>query len=388
MQKRICFIQPKVLAYFHPKLNVVTGGAERQVYFLTKHLKGVDELDIHVRCQDVSTSPNEISRQANLYGRRDGLTLHPSCRLDGNPILEAIKLFRQIYSINADLYIFRSADLGVAVAAAMCKALGKPVLYMVASNEADENFLKSYCGWFGAKAMSWLYKKADLLTVQSEEQNSDFKQLRNRRPDLILPNLFVKPDFQNLEQQFDLSKGNNVLWVGRCDPVKRCELFLNLAKHHPELPFVMVCPKTSHQKYGDFVKTAASKINNLTFIDLCQGEELWHQYAKAKLLIMTSKHEGFSNVMMEAMYAKLPILTTGINPDNILHDQRAGISCEDDLEELSQNLIGIYDNDELCLNMGLNGRSYITKRHSPKNSTKLLADLIKNFFKKRSSLSE
>ncbi len=388
MRKRICFVQPKVLAYFHPKLNIVTGGAERQIYFLTQHLKGTKELDLHICSQDLDIFPKEILKKTNLYGRRNGITLHPACKLNGNRIVEAIKLFRCICYVNADLYIFRSADLGVAVAVAMCKALGKPVLYMVAANEANHSFLKSYCGWLGAKAMSWLYNKADLLTVQSEEQNSDFKQLRKRCPDLVLPNLFVKPEFQNLEPQFDQSKGNNILWVGRCDPVKRCEIFLNLAKHHPELPFVMVCPKTSYHKYGESIKTAASKINNLTFIDLCQGEMLWNQYAKAKLLVMTSEHEGFSNVMMEAMYAKRPILTTGINPDNILHDQQAGVSCGDDLEELSQNLIRIYNDKELCLNMGLNGRAYILKKHSPENSTKLLANLIEKFFNNRSSQTE
>lgn len=353
---KLCFIQPKTLAYFQPERGLVRGGAERQIYHLSTSLASTPGLEVSVVVMDEGQGAFE----------HRGVSVIPGLRLEGSRCIEALKLLKTLRSLGADVYVLHAADLAVGVTGMMVKALGKKLMYMVAnSTESDGAVLKEWCGPLGAKAMGWLYAHADAVLPQTLDQQTAFAEKRSIDGPLQ-PNMLVAPEQDPAQPRKDRE---GVLWVGRCDPLKRAERFIELAAQLPDVTFTMVCPPTHLKDYVERIAHLASLRKNLAFIDRAlDSHELWQHYGKAQLLVMTSSSEGYSNVMMEALYSRTPLLTTDLDPDGILSGHGLGIVSND--SSLADHLLEGLNDPELLETMGARGRAFMMERHDPETCTR------------------
>jgi len=369
--KKICFVQPKVIGYFKPEMNVTPGGAERQIFHLMNHCAQHANLQVHGCVGDFGQEKLLVQGEIRLWR---------SCALEGNLIYRVWKLFSTIKHINADLYIFRSPDIGVAFGAFLVRLMGRQVLYMIANeDEGIPKKLKSVCGYWGSRAMTWLYNSADFLVAQTQQQADLFLKHRNVVVSKVIPNMFWKVPQTNASSDHSLpiQKGYS-LWVGRCDRIKRCEIFLDLVEQNSDKSFVMICPRTIDTKYWSDISARARSLNNLHFVEKVFPDEIYTWYQQASLLIMTSISEGFSNVMMEALYEKCPLLTLNVNPDNIITNFTLGKTFNDDnLKLFFKAFKDLQNEPELLAKMGESGRQYIEQFHGIASTGQSFIELIK-----------
>ena len=209
-------------------------------------------------------------------------------------------------------------------------------------------------------AMQYVYKKADIITAQTRQQSDIFRKDRKRKPDAVIKNVY---SIENIAK-INLSRKNTILWVGRLTKIKNPELFLNLAKKFPDEQFVMIAPVVKdYIDYGNQTQEKAKKIKNIKLVNYVKPTEIDEYYKNAKIYILTSDFEGFSNTMAEAMIAKCPILSYNVNPDDILNKDKCGFCADKDIKRLHADFEILINDSELRMQLGKNGLNYIKENH-------------------------
>jgi len=210
--------------------------------------------------------------------------------------------------------------------------------------------------------MQWVYKNANIITVQTQHQANVFFKERKRKANAIIKNIYYPKTIKS-----QIFKKTDILWVGRLTKIKNPKHFLNMAKEFPKESFVMIAPIVmDFIKYGKEIQELAKEIQNLKLINYVLPKEIYKYYEKSKIYVMSSDLEGFSNTMAEAMMASCAILSYKVNPDNILTEHYCGLYADGDLNVFQNNLKTLLEKQELCKELGNNGAKYINSNHQEK----------------------
>jgi glycosyltransferase involved in cell wall biosynthesis len=127
------------------------------------------------------------------------------------------------------------------------------------------------------------------------------------------------------------TKDIDLLWVGRCQHIKRPHLFLDLVERLPDTRCEMICPREDEELWQSVVARAAG-IPNLTFHERVPYAEIQETYDRARFLVSTSEAEGFPNVMIQAAQGAAGILSLELDPDGLIETFGAGFSAGGDVE--------------------------------------------------------
>lgn len=122
-----------------------------------------------------------------------------------------------------------------------------------------------------------------------------------------------------------------VLWVGNIKAVKRPMVFVRAAQMLRDhgIKFLMIGAPQDKELAGEVV-AATQQLDNLAFIPGVAPEEIDEYFSRAALLVNTSVVEGYPNVFVQAMQHAVPIVSLGIDPDNILSNCNVGYSVADE----------------------------------------------------------
>lgn len=374
MKKKISlsFTIPRSYLYFHPEIDEAPGGSERQAFLLGINLSQDERFDVNYCVADYG--------QKDEVERIDGIKLWRSLSFKENQISGMIKLFRMLKKMDADVYVFRAANFGVAFTAFYVKYfLRKKVLYMVANQDETVSIKASanVNGLFSAFLMRYAYKFIDIITVQSKDQGVSLKENLNISARSIIKNIYrINLDINNI----DIEKKDKVLWVGRSISVKQPKIFLKLAQKYPSNDFIMICPKsTNESKLFYDIRKMAESISNLEFIDYVEPHKISEYYKRAMIYVTTSTSEGFANTMMEAMEAMCPILSLNINPDNIIEKYEMGLYTRS-IDQFYKNFETLAKDPSLRAKMGANARKYLAEHHNEEKIIDEFKSLILNEF--------
>jgi len=366
---RICFVIPRIYAYFDNEFAKFAGGAERQASYLATGL--AENKNFHVTCCVADFGQEDIVKI-------NGITLLKAMKLSDGKISGFKKLLSALKKTDADLYIYRSADLGTALSIFTQQFfLKKRVLYMVASNsETSYRGLRRMSGTSAAIFMPLAYKTASLITAQSFEQFNAFHTNRKRKPDALIPNITKFTKIENKNKQ-------GVIWVGRLDPVKQPHILIELAKKYPETRFTMIAPIVlEHEEFGTEIVKKINKVENINHINYVSPSEINDYYAKAQVYAITSYTEGFSNTMAEAIVAGCPILSYNVNPDQVITKNNFGFCSYSKMDQFYADFEKLIIDKKLCAEMGNNGQEYLAKHHNQsvviEQFSELLLKLKKN----------
>lgn len=135
------------------------------------------------------------------------------------------------------------------------------------------------------------------------------------------------------EKKTHLKKDIDLLWIGRCQKVKRPLLFLEMARRLPDARCTMICSREDIPLWQK-VSSEASAIPNLTFVESVPYHEVHGYYDRSKLLVSTSEAEGVPNVMIQAAQGGAGIFSLEVDPNGMISKYGAGFCANGDFEAL------------------------------------------------------
>lgn len=173
-----------------------------------------------------------------------------------------------------------------------------------------------------------------------------------------------------LEHPNDNSSGTtNIAFVGRLGKEKRPELFVKLAY---ELKKTVREQRLKFQIVGDGplrpeLETLAAEYG-LSAETLCfSGErsDMSAVYSSLDILVLTSKHEGTPNVILEALSNAVPVVATDVGGvSEVLSDQMGILVDPMDFDGLVGAVKHLIASQQLRQTLGTNGQKYVAENHS------------------------
>ena len=206
-------------------------------------------------------------------------------------------------------------------------------------------------------------KHIDLIFTQAEYQDRLLSENFSRQSDLTIGNFHPIPDSVQLKSP----KQRQILWVANAKPIKRPEIFSELARkfQNTDIQFVMV---------GRDTKEYCQKLMlpNLIGVGEISQDEVNTLMAKSCILVNTSIKEGFSNTFIQAWLHKLPVVSLSVNPDDILTKYKIGYHSQT-FEQLCEDIQYLWEHPAECSAIGEKAFLYAVEHHSVKNIDKIIS---------------
>jgi len=144
-----------------------------------------------------------------------------------------------------------------------------------------------------------------------------------------------------------------VLCHGSMIAVKQPFLFANIAKEIPEVDFIWIGER---YYYKDMLEKAKNEnINNLYLPGRLENNKLPEVLSGGDVYLYPSIHEGFPNVVVEAMASGLPVITFSRYGPEAVIDGVTGFIVDSEFEMLKR-LRYLLANEKLILEFGKNAR--------------------------------
>jgi hypothetical protein len=111
-------------------------------------------------------------------------------------------------------------------------------------------------------------------------------------------------------------KSVDLLWVARCQSIKRPHLFLDLVERLPAARARMICPREDVALW-ESVAARAGGLPNLEFVERVPYREIQAEYDAARVFVNTSTAEGWPNSFLQAGLGGAALLSLDVNPDGL-----------------------------------------------------------------------
>ncbi len=115
------------------------------------------------------------------------------------------------------------------------------------------------------------------------------------------------------------------------------------------------------------MRTSASIANaKINYVGHIPQQELYKYYSQGSVFVLNSIEDGFGMVIIQAMACGLPVIcTTNTGGEDIISDGRDGfIISIRDVEALKEKLIYLYENPEICQQMGQSAKEKVIRGFS------------------------
>lgn len=284
----------KKIVFFVPTLS--SGGAERVVSILTKHLacKGENvEIVLYY----------ESNLFYNVYP--DLKITYVESETKSRNLFKNILWLRRYFINNADLVVSFLAQFNM-VALAACFATGIPV---IVADRNDPRFMPKQAPV--RLARNFLYHLADLVIVQTQYNKAYFSSALQKKCKII----YNPVDLQDKKGlALNSEKKRRIVSVARLMKQKNqfmlLDAFAQIKKEFPDYTLTI---------YGEgpFRTKLEQKIKELALEDSVQlpgqVQNVFDCIADAELFVLSSDFEGMPNALIEAMCLGLPVISTKVS---------------------------------------------------------------------------
>ena len=348
---RVTFVSPPAYATLaRPDLHHA-GGAEFQQIMLARWLRD---------------HGHEVSFVVADYGQpeveiHEGFTLYRSFALGrGNRKLrfvpDMLKLRAAIHRSRPDLVNQRSTSFYTGQCCRFSHECGAAFSFSLGIDYNVHRDLQGRAPWFIQRLYRWGVEHAELVLAQTVEQAREMSKNFRCSP-RVLPNVLEIPAIADTP-----TDGDYVLWVGSLARRKRPERFLELAESLPEIPFVLVGGPGEDPGYDVEMKEWARRITNLRWRGFVPPSEMEPVYAHARLLVGTSRLEGFPNTYLQAWSNRVPVISVSVDPDGVIaRDGLGEVTGEDG--DLRKAVETWWDDAARRREAGSRARRYVERRH-------------------------
>lgn len=374
--RKVCFISPLGYGLYNPASAYPFGGAEVQFFLLAQQLAQDVSFEVSVLTTVREESGSELHGPLRLFKRKSRGRLTLPLRMTVVSVVKTIAGFaqaflsmaRQLRQIGADVYLHAGAGVEVGAYAVLCRLMRKRFIFVVASS-ADLSAPQGLV----TGPLKWLFplgvRLAHSIVCRTEDQQRLLRGRYKRNGVLIRtghPSLLM----QDVPKSF-------ALWVGRGNPLKQPEMFLDLAARIPDHRFVMaVAHEDAHQDVMERLRGQAAKLGNLELHENVPWREIGPLFREARLLINTSLYEGFPNTFVEAALSATPVISLNVDPDGVLRSRQLGVCAEGNVEKLYELVTTFLGDPARTTRLGHSARSYALQHHSLDSAASHLKGLI------------
>lgn len=184
----------------------------------------------------------------------------------------------------------------------------------------------------------WGVAGCDIRFAMTEYQAACFKkngQSCGLYRNLILPRLAPR----TAEKTIDL------LWVARCQPIKRPHRFLDLVERFPNVRCQMICPCEDRELWAS-VAARASQLSNLEFHEKVPYHAIQEHYDAAKIFVNTSTFEGWPNSFIQSGLGHTALASLDVNPDALFERYDLGVFARGDFDGLCRQISVLLSNHD------------------------------------------
>jgi glycosyltransferase involved in cell wall biosynthesis len=339
---------------------VEAGGAEHQVYFLARYFRSrmeIHYLTISDRCLEsgdpeirMSTIPRRRLLQ-RVLGRYYPLDYFP--------------MMRVLRRIRPDVIYLQDARAHLGIAARYARLACCTLIWHISSAYQLQGFrLRSLrtvpFDYLDKKMMEYGVRHAHHIFGQAQYEDELLQRTYGRKCDLIVGNWHPEP----------LPAGGKdgrvkVVWIANVKPVKRPEVFVDLAARLGSLTdaqFIMM-GRPAGGRYQRRLETRMQGVSNLRYVGEMPLEEVNRILAETHILVNTSDYEGFPNTFVQAWLREVPVVSLQVDPDDLLTKEGLGFHSGD-FETLVRDTQRLIADDELRAQMGRRARAYAREHHS------------------------
>jgi glycosyltransferase involved in cell wall biosynthesis len=211
-------------------------------------------------------------------------------------------------------------------------------------------------------------KEANVIVAQTADQIRLLGGEFGRKADRLIRNFHPIPPL--------LPKPTNrltVVWIANFKPLKRPELFFEIAaflQDLPEVEFLMIGEPYSSQRLQSYIERAVQRCSNVKYMGAMLQKDVNELLDRSHLLVNTSEWEGFSNTFIQAWMRSIPVLTLGVNPDRLFEYTYLG-RCHDSTREVANSIRELASNSGILEDMGMKSRKFAVEQFSMRNAADL-----------------
>lgn len=343
---RFLFLSSHAHYALDPSSPRVSGGAELQVALLAREL-------VH-RGHEVVVAGGETGQPDGAV--HDGVITRTAGRFHTGGFVDTVTALPRVMDLLAEHRPGHVCVLGwtawLWILAMLRPLFGYKLVFICGlDTEIDGSFGRSH-GWKGR-----LFEKgvvlSDLRFAMSEYQRGLFSRLGlscSLYRNLILPRSSPRTAGKDID----------LLWVGRCQRIKRPLLFLDLVERLPGTRCEMICPREDESLWRE-VSARAATLPDLVFLERVPYHEIQEHYDRARYLVSTSEAEGFPNVMIQAAQGGAGLLSLELDPDGLLKFFGAGYCADGDFELLVGRTRGLVADRDEAERMGNDAGRMVTE---------------------------
>lgn len=284
--------------------NLRGGGAERVISVLSSHF--ADFYDTSLVYFEQEKPFYELNPKINLI----------SLKTPKNRILKILYKIFKIRKISAKHDIIISfMDTTNILVLFSCAFLGKKIFI-------SEHSSYDAIGFKLGLLRRIFYPFSNGLSVLSKQDFEYFTFVKNKA---IIYNPFAF--YKEFSEQENFNKENLIIFVGRLEDIKGCDIFLNALKIADLKDFRVEILGDGSQK--NELESLAKSLNiNVKFLGSIK--DIQNFYKRAKIIVSSSKSEGLSNVLIESIFYKcLRVATPTNGAKELINDGVDGFLSKD-----------------------------------------------------------
>lgn len=150
---------------------------------------------------------------------------------------------------------------------------------------------------------------------------------------------------------------NYIVSVGRLDPIKRNDLLIKALPLLDKNIKVVIAGKGAEMSKLQRLAFDLNVADRTIFLGFVPDDQLLELYANAFAVYFAPIDEDYGYITLEAFLSKKPVITCKDSGGvlEFVNNEENGFVCENDINSISIHINKLYNNKELCENMGNNG---------------------------------
>lgn len=250
-------------------------------------------------------------------------------------------------------------------------AKSKSILKMTLHRCINNSLLQSLGGsfvWRIHHSLKLYYKYIDILVAPSEFMKEKLIEYGIRDKKIEVLPYFLDTDVENIKTKM----GHYVLYFGKVCYHKGVGMILDVAEKLPDINIVLA----GGDWKGEFQRKAQKRrIKNIRFLGFVEKKKLGKLIENCALVIIPSLwYENFPFSILESLALGKPVIASKIGGiPEIVEAGRDGLLFEPgNVEDLVKKVLQLWNNPELVLRLGRQGREDVERKYNPKTHYKEL----------------